>query len=136
LPNGYCKLHFTSEPTHIRNMVGTLMDFVDGLSPETQARNDLKLIFSELMYNAVVHGNKGDPTKYVEVLINITDSRIAVTIEDEGVGYDYQNAIKYALSENALLDEGGRGIVIVQALTDKLSFNETGNIIRFEKRFK
>jgi len=134
--NAYCKLFFTSEPTHIRNMVGRLMTFVDQLAPESQARDDLKLIFSELMYNAVVHGNKSDPTKQVEVLLSTTGSRIAVTITDEGAGYDYQNALKYALSDEALLDENGRGIVIVQALSDKVSFNETGNKIRFEKRFK
>jgi len=132
----YCKLQFISESKKVRNMVRCLLDFIDGYAPASDVRDDLKLVFSELLYNAVIHGNREDRSKRVYVQIKAEDDNLWVQVQDEGPGFDYRKMIEYAGTEAALLSGHGRGIILVCALTDNLSFNETGNQIRFEKRLK
>ena len=130
------ELQFVSEAVRVRNIVRRLLDFVDGHAPASSVRDDLRLVFSELLYNAVIHGNKEDSNKRVHVQVKAEGGRIWATVQDEGPGFNYQQVIDYADTDAALFDGHGRGIVLVSALTDNLSFNETGNLIRFEKRLK
>ena len=132
----YCELQFSSEPLKVRNMVRRLLDFVDSHNPCFEARADLKLIFSELLCNAVFHGNKEDRSKRVFVRLETVSDKLKVSIWDEGVGFDYRKVMAQALSGAAIQNEHGRGIVLVRSLTDNLSYNETGNQVRFEKRLK
>ena len=129
----YCELHFVSEPGRIRTVVRCLLEFMGGYITDPDLKDDLRLILSELLNNAVVHGNKSDRTKRVYIVAEASDGLLSVRIRDEGVGFDYKNVIKQG-HMNEVLCERGRGILLVTALTDKLSFNETGNLIQFEKR--
>jgi len=95
--------------------------------------NEIRLIFSELLCNAVIHGNKKDCAKKVFVSITISDGYIYGTVTDEGNGFDYINLLNVAKDGN-LVDENGRGIWLVYALSDTLSFNGAGNEIRFVKK--
>lgn len=136
MPKDTYELQFDSEKNQVRSVVRRLMEFVDHYDPSLEVRNDLRLVFSELLYNAVLHGNNSDPQKSVSVHLKVDGSHIYAQVRDEGPGFDYAHAIEYALSDEALLDEHSRGIVLVSGLTENLSFNEAGNLIRFEKRLK
>ena len=129
-----CELKFNSEMIRIRNMVRYLMDFVDNHAPGCEARDDLRLVFSELLCNAVIHGNKLDNKKFVHVHVSARNGRLSASIKDECPGFDYNKIIEYAKTSEALYDGHGRGILLASALTENLSFNETGNLIRFEMR--
>jgi serine/threonine-protein kinase RsbW len=131
-----CELQFISEPAQVRGMVRQLLSFIDAHAPECQIRNDLRLILSELLYNAVIHGNREDSRKHVQVEIRALADRIYVSIRDEGQGFNYRQALEEANSESALLSEHGRGMVLVCSLTENLSFNESGNQVSFEMRLR
>lgn len=130
------KLQFFSDINRVRDIVLKLLDFIDQHSPSNEARSDLRLVLNELLYNAVIHGNKKDPQKRVYVRINVEGTVLHAQIQDEGLGFNFPQAIEYAKTEEALFYENNRGVILVSGLTDNLSFNETGNIIRFEKRLK
>lgn len=132
----YCELQFLSEPSKVRNMVRCMLDFVDSHGPASEVREDLKLVFSELLYNAVIHGNKRDRSKIVLARLEAAGGHLRASIQDEGSGFDYHNALERARTEAALQSEHGRGMVLVCALTDNLSYNESGNQVRFEKRLR
>ncbi|MCL1997588.1 MAG: ATP-binding protein [Turicibacter sp.] len=132
----FCKLHFESETRAVKEQVNTLLDFVDDQHPASEARFDLKLIFSELLYNAVIHGNKRDTKKNVHVMVTSDGERILAAIKDEGAGFNYDHVLKLAASNKIVFEESGHGIALVCALTDTISFNRSGNCIRFEKSLK
>ena len=134
--NNCCELQFISEPDKVRDAVGCLLNFIDGYSPVSEVGSDLKLIFNELLFNAIIHGNKEDRTKRVHVQARMINDLLVATIQDEGPGFDYRQILEYSQTKTALFNEHGRGMVLVCGLTDNISFNETGNIIRFEKRLK
>ena len=129
-------IKFPSETSGVRGVVQKILDFVGKHNPTNEAKSDLRLVFSELLYNAVVHGNKNDPQKNVFVRINIAGSVLHAQIQDEGQGFNFQKVVKHANSEEALLYEDSRGMILINGLTENLSFNEAGNVIQFEKRLK
>lgn len=95
---------------------------------------DLRLIFSELISNAIIHGNKFDEHKKVCVVIEFADESIISSITDEGSGFNYTEKLKLENSCDDFWSVNGRGITLVSALTDELIFIGKGNEIRFSKK--
>jgi serine/threonine-protein kinase RsbW len=94
---------------------------------------ELKVVLNELILNAIIHGNKEDKDKFVEVNAAITKSNyFLLSISDEGEGYDYNFYLKKCSENKDVLcwndvEEKGRGIKIVKSLCDNIRFNEKGN---------
>ena len=95
---------------------------------------DLRLILSELLLNAVIHGNRGDGKKTVSVSLDIRNDVVYCAITDEGEGFDHHALLAGLATEHDCESEHGRGVRIVYALTDTLQFNVVGNTILFQKR--
>lgn len=112
----------------------TIPDFVDNIADECKLDEDpaetFKLILSEAVTNAIVHGNNEDPDKSVHVKVDITDEHIAAEIKDEGGGFDPDEK-KDPLKEENLLDVGGRGIFLIREFSDHLEFRENGTLLYF-----
>lgn len=97
---------------------------------------ELKVILNELIINAVKHGNKCDPFKFVNINAGICPRNyVYMIVEDQGDGYDYETLMSCSNEglnhEECLFDlkESGRGILIVRSLSDNIRFNKKGNKI-------
>ena len=73
----------------------------------------------ESMVNAVVHGNRYSARKKVHLSISKARDRLSVVIGDEGEGFDY-DSVPDPLSEENLLRQSGRGLLLMQAFVDEL----------------
>lgn len=73
----------------------------------------------ESMVNAVVHGNRYSARKKVHLTILKAADHLTVAIRDEGEGFEY-SALPDPLSEENLLRQSGRGLLLIQAFVDKL----------------
>lgn len=132
---------FSSELCRVKEVVSDILNF---FSSNLRFKNnddlyDLKLIFSELLINAVIHGNRQDQTKKVTLHIDIENQgEILATIADEGTGFDYRRLLTssggQSCHQEGLFDENGRGICLVSSLTDQISFQNNGSVIHFLKR--
>lgn len=78
----------------------------------------LGMAVRESMVNAVVHGNRYNANKKVQVSIRRGPDRLTVKIADEGEGFDYENLPDPLAPEN-LLRNSGRGIFLIRAFTDE-----------------
>lgn len=116
----------------------SIPDFVDKIAKECSLDEDpsetFKLILSEAVTNAIIHGNKEDPTKKVYVSVNVTDTSISADIKDEGSGFEPELK-KDPLKEENLLDTGGRGIFLIQQFSDHMEFKENGTKMHFRIDF-
>lgn len=83
---------------------------------------------TEAVNNAINHGNKEDSSKKVTLSYKKTDENLSFTIEDEGVGFDYENVPDPTDPEN-LHKLNGRGIFLMKNLVDKIYFHEGGRKI-------
>lgn len=85
---------------------------------------DIAISVSELVNNAVSHGNRGDFEKVVSVSIEKQDGKVAISVSDEGGGFD-PTAIASPVDDENLLKEVGRGIFIVKSLMDSVETKKT-----------
>ena len=69
----------------------------------------------------------------VHVAMTISAGEVDFRIRDEGPGFDVAAAL--AKAEKIDIERiGGRGLLLIRSFMDTLSFNETGNEVRFSKR--
>jgi len=97
---------------------------------------DLAIAITELVNNAIKHGNKKDPSKKVTVQLRLADSQAVATISDEGPGFNPENVPDPVAEEN-LMKEIGRGIFIVRSLMDSIEFafpKEGGTQVKITKK--
>lgn len=87
---------------------------------ESEYRN-VQMAVSELVLNAIVHGNKEKPEKKVFVKIDYDDKTMVIVVQDEGNGFNYENNPDPTLPEN-ILKPFGRGIYIVKSLMDNIKY--------------
>ena len=81
--------------------------------------DEVLLALSEACANVVQHAGEHDE---YEVDVTIDDHLCRITVLDEGDGFDLDAAA--AARPGSPLD-GGRGLVLMQALVDRLDFRET-----------
>lgn len=82
---------------------------------------DLAIAITELVNNAIKHGNKMNGGKRVTVRLSMENRRARAVIVDEGTGFD-PGAVPSPVAEENLLKEIGRGIFIVRSLMDEVEF--------------
>lgn len=82
---------------------------------------DVAIASTELVNNAIVHGNKSNPNKTVTIELIFTDTDLTVRVTDQGEGFNPQE-IPDPLAEENLLREVGRGVFIVRSLMDEVRY--------------
>ncbi len=80
---------------------------------------DLAISTTELINNAIVHGNKSNPEKSVTIEIEFFDDHLSISISDQGPGFKPEN-IPSPIADENIMKEAGRGIFIVRSLVDDL----------------
>ena len=89
-----------------------------------------QIAFEEALTNAIIHGNKNDYNKNVNIYFYINDEMIKVIIEDEGDGFDYFSAmICLTESQDNIYRDSGRGIFLISLYTDDFYFEDNGRKI-------
>ena len=100
-------------------------------------QDSLAISVTEIVGNAIVHGNKQDKSKKVIVDFGYKNDTITVSIQDQGEGFK-ESEIANPLEPENLLKESGRGIFIVRALMDQVDIIRTkaGTKVRLVKKTK
>lgn len=93
--------------------------------------NPVFLCISEATTNSIVHGNKKDHRKKVELNVDCINKSIKVRITDEGDGFDSKRVPDPTHPKN-LLKEKGRGIHIIKSIARNVRYNDKGNSLSFE----
>ncbi|MGH8014892.1 MAG: ATP-binding protein [Candidatus Zixiibacteriota bacterium] len=87
---------------------------------------DIAISVSELVNNAIAHGNSQDTSKKVIVEINKSGDVVSISVGDQGGGFN-PNELDDPLAEENLLKEVGRGIFIVKSLMDSVKIEPSPN---------
>lgn len=86
---------------------------------------DIHVGFEEALRNAMIHGNKMDPSKKVTVETEKTEGAVVISVEDEGDGFEPSKLPDPTLEEN-LLKESGRGVYLIRHLMDEVKYENGG----------
>jgi serine/threonine-protein kinase RsbW len=82
----------------------------------------------EATNNAIIHGNNSDPEKIVKIEMLLVKKELMVHIEDQGHGFDYSTVPDPTAPEN-LEKINGRGIFLMERLSDEILYLENGRIV-------
>ncbi|MEX0944750.1 MAG: ATP-binding protein [Balneolaceae bacterium] len=91
----------------------------------------LMLVLSEAVTNAIVHGNKLKSSKIANVKVQVGESQIICTVQDEGDGFTPSKQDN-PIDEENLLKDSGRGIFLINELSDEVKYLNDGTKIRFK----
>lgn len=80
----------------------------------------------EAVNNAIVHGNKFDINKTVNVSVQISDTSIHIYVKDQGTGFNYEDVPDPTMPEN-LENISGRGVFLMKNLADQINFINKGS---------
>lgn len=89
------------------------------------------LCVKEAVTNSIIHGNKMDRNKKVNIKAYRCKKYLYFKIMDEGDGFDFSQINDPTEPENILL-ENGRGLFIIKNLCDEITFKDNGNTVEFK----
>lgn len=91
--------------------------------------HEIWIALNEAVTNAIIHGNKYDPTKKVGLTIETKEDRfLCFTINDEGCGFDPTNLPDPTLPE-FIEEPNGRGVFLIHKLADRVCFLNNGSTL-------
>ena len=138
-----------AELTYNFNFIGGL-DSVPKITRETTEfvkklipKDDLfgfKLVLTEMVNNAVLHGNMDKKSLLVSGSVIYCPEKECLSIEitDEGGGFNWEsvmNETSLSPENDDILNETGRGFMLVRLYGYKYEFNETGNSVKLLRDF-
>jgi serine/threonine-protein kinase RsbW len=124
-----------SEIEAISPMVGQLMALIKTWRCVEGDEFAVELALHEALSNAVIHGNRRDPNKSVEICCRCEREKgVWLVVKDQGNGFD-PNAVADPLQPEGLQAEHGRGIHLMKALMDEVSFSCNSTEVHMRKGF-
>jgi serine/threonine-protein kinase RsbW len=110
----------------------TVEKFIDEISSEykltSEKYGNILIATLEAANNAIVHGNKLKEDVEVKISASTKGNILNINIEDKGKGFDYKNIPDPTSPEN-IENISGRGVFLMQKLSDKLEFKNNGSKI-------
>ena len=138
----FVELHrsLPSRASAISSFVDQLMRFIkcfmEKAGTTTEAEEEIEIAIYEALANAVIHGNRENQEKQVHVTCRCSmDGEVLISVRDEGQGFDSRVVPDPTEAERLLLTHG-RGLHLMKALMDEVSFEENGRVVRMRKRMK
>lgn len=106
--------------------------FIDEISTEYNLNSELYgnvlIATLEAVNNAIVHGNKLNESLEVKIIANCLEKALFISVEDNGKGFDYKNIPDPTAPEN-IENISGRGIFLMEKLSDKIIFKKNGSLV-------
>jgi len=127
-------LQIASRMEGITEVEGLINELSEELGVDETHYGEILIAMTEAVNNAIVHGNKLDINKMVDIEISVDGQVLQFKISDEGPGFDFENIPDPTSPEN-LEKPNGRGVFLMRQLADTCEFEELGRIaiLRFEK---
>jgi serine/threonine-protein kinase RsbW len=101
--------------------------------PAQDTRVNIPLACDEAITNAIIHGNRSDAGKKVNIQVYVSPNRFRIRVRDEGEGFDVAHVADPTRGE-ALLRPSGRGVYLMRNIMDSVEFKEGGRVVELEKK--
>lgn len=127
------ELTLSSHPRNISQIEPFVQQLVNQFEIKEELFGNILVALTEAVSNAIIHGNNAKASKQVLIRSCCMDTSIKFTVADEGAGFDHSALPDPTAPEN-ILKPGGRGVFLIQQLSDAVTYLEEGRVV--EMRFK
>ena len=121
-------LKLNSNPTNIQKLSQYVENIVKQYRIKPDAQGDILTSLTEAVNNAIIHGNRKDENKFVEVTFTVSQEYLSIKVKDEGKGFDYNN-LPDPTSKERICECGGRGVFLMRQLSKTCKFHNQGNTV-------
>lgn len=111
-------------------------EFVGRSGVSDDAAYGIDMAVREAVTNAVLHGNRQDENKTVELVLKSSPDAVEISVHDQGPGFNPEDVPDPTATEN-LLKTSGRGIFFMRTFMDEVDWlirPEGGTTVRMLKR--
>ena len=123
-----------SRRDEVDGIVEGLMQVIRALPCAREHLDEVHLALSEALANAVIHGNRDDPTKQVHIRAGCANGeQLLLAITDQGPGFDFSAIPDPTTAEN-IFSTHGRGIFLMNRLMDQAEYRLGGRQVVLRKR--
>jgi len=109
------------------------MQFVREYCHDPADEIDLTVALQEALANAILHGCRSDAGQVIHCAIEIEPSNVTIVVRDPGSGFDFERVADPKRFDPTTLARG-RGIALMRALVDEVSYSRRGSEVRLSKR--
>jgi serine/threonine-protein kinase RsbW len=111
--------------TIVENAIDELMTEI-GITQENYGKILVSTL--EAVNNAIMHGNKFERDKIVDVEISYKNDKLRIKIKDEGKGFIPEEVPDPTIPQN-IEALNGRGIFLMSKLADQVKYSKRGNAV-------
>ena len=117
----------------VKENVGVVESFIDNAKDKLKITDNVYgnvlIAVTEAVNNAIVHGNKENKSKKVEISLKQSKNRLCFMVADEGGGFD-ESKIPDPTNPSNLTNIKGRGVFLMKNLSDEIVFKKGGSLIK------
>jgi serine/threonine-protein kinase RsbW len=136
LPNLKLSFQVTikSDRDGLEGAADRIMSLIHPLPCLQDGFDDLHRALLEALSNAIIHGNREDPGKTIDVCGGCDDqARVVIAVTDHGDGFDPAVLADPTSGQNIFAGHG-RGVFLMKHLVDEVEFNLGGRQVVLRKR--
>jgi serine/threonine-protein kinase RsbW len=115
------ELKLPSRVEAVYEVAAAVAGIVSRLSLGEEAAFGIDMAVREAVTNAVLHGNKRDESKFVEVKLRSTSDFLEISVHDQGPGFNPDDIPDPTKEEN-ILKTSGRGIFFMRNFMDEIKW--------------
>jgi serine/threonine-protein kinase RsbW len=124
----YKKIKIESSSENLRVVENAIDETTTILGISQDSYGKILVSTMEAVNNAILHGNRSDPNKFVEIVISYKTNELKIRVADEGPGFRPENIPDPTIPEN-IEALNGRGVYLMSHLADKIKYNRKGNSV-------
>ena len=129
----HTNLTLHSDPTNVTKVEPFVHTVAERYNISADVHGNILVSLTEAVTNAILHGNQGDRSKCVSISLRHQRDALSIRVSDEGPGFD-----PYSVPDPTNLDClekcGGRGIYLMQNLSDECRFSRGGSTVEMKFR--
>ncbi len=125
IPSKHQTLKINSNIQSLRLVERLIEDVSEIYGVNEDAFGNMMIAVTEAVNNAIQHGNKNNPEKFVKIGFECDDNKLVFSVTDEGDGFDYLGLPDP--TEPANINKlSGRGVFLMKQLSDFIQFEQNG----------
>ncbi|HKR15117.1 MAG TPA: ATP-binding protein [Pyrinomonadaceae bacterium] len=130
------ELSLPSRIDTVATAAAAVAEFLNRLGVSEEAMFGIDMAVREAVTNAVIHGNRQDESKIVDVAVKTSPDAVEISVHDQGPGFNPEEVPDPTAAEN-ILKTSGRGIFLMRTFMDEVDWlirPEGGTTVRMLKR--
>ena len=126
------RLDLPSSIQHVYLLDTIILEILKEMEFDEETTEQVSLAVIEAGTNAIKHGNKEDLNKHAHFEFIVQPDKLTVVVQDEGKGFKREE-VADPLDPANLLKSSGRGLFLMEACMDSVTYEKSGTIVKMVK---